>query len=136
MHVHGYLWVGDKAVFDREGARRPGAEAFGECEVPPMETAHWLRKREDLVRGSWAMPEEAADWLAGQLFLFAPRFLSAEEADAAQLAHRAASAADTLRRGGDVSLGFYLARPLFLSLALVTCSPNRAAPGAPCPVGC
>lgn len=35
--------------------------------------------------------------------------------------------------GGDVSLGFYLERPAYLSLAVVTCSPNRAKPELACP---
>lgn len=36
---------------------------------------------------------------------------------------------------GDLSYGFYLERPSYLSLALVTCSPNRTGPGLPCPDG-
>ncbi|GCB48188.1 hypothetical protein [Streptomyces sp. NL15-2K] len=36
--------------------------------------------------------------------------------------------------GGDVSLGFYLERPFYLSVALVTCSPNLAHPELACPV--
>ncbi|MEV6500920.1 hypothetical protein [Streptomyces prunicolor] len=32
------------------------------------------------------------------------------------------------------SYGFYLERPSYLSLALVTCSPNRAMPELACPV--
>ena len=35
----------------------------------------------------------------------------------------------------NLSLGYYLERPVFLSLALVTCSPNRAAPDLRCPAG-
>ncbi|GGU73339.1 hypothetical protein GCM10010260_01270 [Streptomyces filipinensis] len=44
-----------------------------------------------------------------------------------------ASVADTLCSGGDVSLGFYLERPSYLSLAAVTCSPNRSKPELTCP---
>ncbi|MFF5442696.1 hypothetical protein [Streptomyces achromogenes] len=43
------------------------------------------------------------------------------------------SAAERLRSGGDVSLGACLERPAFLSLAVVTCSPNRALGSHPCP---
>jgi hypothetical protein len=43
------------------------------------------------------------------------------------------SAAERLESGADVSLGFYLERPAYLSLALVTCSPNRSKPELPCP---
>ncbi|MEU8468169.1 hypothetical protein AB0F30_09620 [Streptomyces sp. NPDC029006] len=50
--------------------------------------------------------------------------------------HRAAlvtAAVERLGSGGDVSLGFYLERPAFLSLALVGCSPNRTRPELTCP---
>ena len=44
------------------------------------------------------------------------------------------SAAERLESGGDVSYGFYLEHPSYLSLALVTCSPNRSTPELACPV--
>ncbi|MBO4258779.1 hypothetical protein GRC12_33670, partial [Streptomyces griseorubiginosus] len=50
------------------------------------------------------------------------------------LARLVVSAAEHLHSGADVSYGFYLERPSYLSLAVVTCSPNRALPGAACPV--
>ena len=39
-----------------------------------------------------------------------------------------------LGSGADVSFGFYLERPSYLSLALVTCSPNRGNPELRCPL--
>ncbi|WSL13770.1 hypothetical protein OG194_26075 [Streptomyces sp. NBC_01288] len=55
--------------------------------------------------------------------------------DAGQLSRLVTSAAQRLGSGGDASYGFYLERPSYLSLALVTCSPNRARPELPCPLG-
>ncbi|MEU7425896.1 hypothetical protein [Streptomyces sp. NPDC040750] len=46
-----------------------------------------------------------------------------------------ASATERLGAGGDVSLGFHLERPAFVSVALVTCAPNRARPELRCPLG-
>ncbi|MFF4222648.1 hypothetical protein ACFYZH_07235 [Streptomyces abikoensis] len=154
MHFHGYLWVGDKAVFDKESVRRPPSpveptmtsppdvveryrEAVAEwrvTEVPPLETAYWLVKPAKVVRGTWERPKEAAEWLGHCLTSYAPRFAAQADQDTTMLTLRVTYAADTLSRGGDVSLGYYLGRPQFLSLALVTCSPNRALPDQPCPV--
>lgn len=155
MHVHGYLWTGDKAMFDKESIRRPPPsvkptdtspvevqqryrEAVAEwktTDVPPIETAGWLLKSAQLIRGTWEEQKEAADWLGQQLAQHAPWFASEHDRDVTRMAALVASAAGRLALGGDVSLGFYLGRPLFLSLALVTCSPNRAEPEPPCPLG-
>ncbi|WP_374225274.1 hypothetical protein [Streptomyces sp. AC602_WCS936] len=43
-----------------------------------------------------------------------------------------ASAEARLERGGDVSLGYYLERPAFLSVALVACSPGGRSHPLPC----
>lgn len=102
-------------------------------DLPPLETAHWLIKPAKLVRGAWGEPKEAAEWLGRQLAEYAPRFSSESDRDSTRLALLVRSAADRLGRGGDVSHGFYLERPAFLSVALVTCSPNRAAPDLACP---
>ncbi|WP_405675963.1 hypothetical protein OG292_12980 [Streptomyces sp. NBC_01511] len=152
MHHHGYLWVGEKARFDTESTRRPATSLveptptgppevleryrqavaeFAVTDVPPIETALWLKKPSKLIRGTWEEPKDAAGWLGRQLAEYAPRFAS--EQDAAQVAPRTASAVDRLGRGGDVSLGYYLRRPYFLSVSVVTCSPNRAAPDLVCP---
>ncbi|MGW6373128.1 hypothetical protein ACWFRQ_31550 [Streptomyces niveus] len=152
MHHHGYLWVGEKARFDTESLRRPAASLaeptptsppevleryrqavaeFPVTDVPPIETALWLMKPPKLIRGTWQEPNDAADWLSLQLTRYAPRFAS--DQDTARVALHTASAVDRLGRGGDVSLGYYLRRPHFLSLAVVTCSPNRATPDAGCP---
>ncbi|MGW1072627.1 hypothetical protein [Streptomyces sp. NPDC002537] len=155
MHVHGYLWTGDKAAFDKESIRRPPpsvaptstspadvAERYREAvtewkttNVPPIETAHWLLKPARLIRGTWDEPKEAADWLGQQLAEHAPRFTSEYDQGTTRMVALVASTAERLTLGGDVSLGFYLRGTLFLSLALVTCSPNRAEPELPCPLG-
>ncbi|WP_373300762.1 hypothetical protein [Streptomyces hiroshimensis] len=100
-----------------------------------MQTAHWLMKPAGLVRGTWDAPKEAAAWLGDRLVEHTPRFASKADRDATRLAVLVAAAAERLGWGGDVSHGFYLERPVFLSLALVTCSPNRAVPDQPCPDG-
>ncbi len=134
MHFHGYLWVGDKAAFDQEWQRRTTAEGFTESELPPMRTAQWLLKAPRLVRGTWRDPRDAAVWLAERLEEYQPRFVSEHHADTARLAALVTAAGERLRGGGDVSWGFYLTRPQFLSLAVVACSPNRAEPGLTCPL--
>ncbi|MFI5799983.1 hypothetical protein [Streptomyces sp. NPDC051677] len=87
--------------------REVGAE-FRVVDLPPIETAYWLIKPRTLVRGTWDEPMEA-------------------ERDVGRLAGLVESAAERLAWGGDVSLGFYLEHPSYLSLAVVTCSPERAA---------
>lgn len=63
------------------------------------------------------------------------RFGSGADRDIARLAALVDSTAGTPGRGGgDVSLGFYLERPAFLSLALLTCAPNRTTPDPGCPL--
>ncbi|MFE0043319.1 hypothetical protein [Streptomyces albireticuli] len=155
MHFHGYLWVGDKAVFDRESLRRPPSpveptvtsppdvvERYREAvaqwkvaQVPPLETAYWLVKPSGMVRGTWGHPKEAAEWLGERLTEYVSRFASPGDRDTTRLARKVSYVAETLGWGGDISLGYYLERPLFLSLALVTCFPNRASPGQACPTG-
>lgn len=155
MHHHGYLWTGPKARFDQEALRRPPypeppppgsrpeliaryrevTAEFPVSDLPPLETAYWLLKPGSLVRGTWHSAQDAAAWTRRQLDAFAGRF--AGEARSGRGARDAlvASVAERLGAGGDVSLGFYLERPAFLSLSLVTCSPNRARPELPCPLG-
>ncbi|MFJ2819469.1 hypothetical protein [Streptomyces sp. NPDC087294] len=155
MHHHGYLWAGPKQRFDQEALRRPPypeppppgsrpelvqryrevAAEFPTSELPPLETAFWLVKPRSLVRGSWGEPKEAALWLGERVEEFAPRFLPEVRRDAVQLGPLLNSVVETLSSGGDVALGFYLERPSYLALALVTCSPNRARPELGCPVG-
>ncbi|WP_329067592.1 hypothetical protein [Streptomyces sp. NBC_01429] len=154
MHHHGYLWTGPKQRFDEEALRRPPhpdpppadgkpelvqrhrevKAEFPVVDLPPLETAYWLVKPRKLVRGTWRDPGAAAVWLAERLAEHAPRFDSGAQRDTAHLALLVGSAAERLEQGGDVSLGFYLERPSYLSLALVTCSPNRAAPELARPV--
>ncbi|MFE7566707.1 hypothetical protein ACFU76_07040 [Streptomyces sp. NPDC057539] len=153
MHHHGYAWTGPKQRFDQERFRRPplpepppagsgpeliqryrdAAAEFPRSELPPLETAHWLMKPRAMVRGTWEEPSKAVAWLERQLAEYTPRFESTAYRDSARLTLLVAATAERLRRGGDVSLGFYLERPTFLSLALVTCSPNRADLALVCP---
>ncbi|MGA5129390.1 hypothetical protein ACPCTO_06230 [Streptomyces olivoreticuli] len=124
MHFHGYLWAGDKAAFDKEGARRPESPAFALSETPPMQTAHWLLKPARIVRGTWADPREASTWLGERL----------SAALGARFPDTVTAVAERLAGGGDVSYGHYLARPSFLSIAVVTCTPNSACPDLGCPI--
>ncbi|MBH1935850.1 hypothetical protein I5Q34_16510 [Streptomyces sp. AV19] len=153
MHFHGYLWVGDKADFDRERVRRPPSsveptgtsspdvleryrEAVAEwrvTDVPPLEVAYWLVRPARLIRGTWDHPKPAADWAVERLAEYAPRFASPAERNRARCGRRGVRIARALTDGQDVSVGYYLARPHFLSLALVSCSPNRAVVELPCP---
>ncbi|QKV92566.1 hypothetical protein HUT19_13080 [Streptomyces sp. NA02950] len=153
MHIHAYTWLGEKELFDREALRRlpdrprPPVtaedeeyyrsllDAFRRSELPPMETAHWLLKSPRAIRATFDEPKDAAVWLGRELTEHAPGFLSQQEADTARLARLVTTAAERLSHGGDVSFGFYLGRTSFLSLALVTCSPNHTAPDLRCPRG-
>ncbi|OIK03995.1 hypothetical protein [Streptomyces monashensis] len=160
MHHHGYLWTGPKERFDNEALRRPPhpdpppapvsdgdvhaerllkryrdvAAEFPASDLPPIETAYWLVKPRSLVRGSWDDTQEAAVWLGRRLTEYAPRFAAAAQRDAGRLTTLVASARKRLASGGDVSLGFYLERPSYLSLAIVTCSPHRERGELPCPL--
>ncbi|WP_328502948.1 hypothetical protein OG828_30755 [Streptomyces sp. NBC_00457] len=154
MHHHGYLWTGPKERFDDEALRRPPhpepppagsrheliqryrevAAEFRATDLPPLETAYWLVKPRALVRGTWGQAKEAAAWVGEQLAEYEPRFASERDRDIARLAQLVDSAVERLDAGADVSLGFYLERPSYLSLAVVTCSPNRSKPELPCPV--
>ncbi|MEV5882671.1 hypothetical protein AB0L74_08135 [Streptomyces sp. NPDC052020] len=155
MHHHAYLWTGPKDRFDREALRRPPhpeppppgsrpeltaryrevAGAFPTSELPPLETAYWLVKPRSLIQGTWDEAKNATAWLGERLAAYAPRFASGAQRDTGRLAAHVTAAAERLAAGGDVSLGFYLERPAFLSLALVTCSPNRDRPALACPLG-
>ncbi|MFJ7592640.1 hypothetical protein ACIQZO_35755 [Streptomyces sp. NPDC097617] len=153
MHHHGYAWVGEKAAFDKEGLRRPPGEQptatspedvrqrhrqaaaeFPYSDLPPLQTAHWLMKPASLVRGTWEEPKEAGEWVGLQLAQFAPRFGSIQDAEATRLVLLVKSAVERLTWGGDVSLGHYLSGKVFHSVAVVTCSPNRAERHLPCPL--
>ncbi|MEU8971761.1 hypothetical protein AB0D11_21250 [Streptomyces monashensis] len=161
MHHHGYLWTGPKERFDDEALRRPPhpdpppapvsagdvqaerllkryrevAAEFPASDLPPVETAYWLVKPRSLVRGTWDDTQEAAVWLGRRLAEYAPRFGAAAQRDSGHLTTLVASARERLASGGDVSLGFYLERPSYLSLAIVACSPHRERGDLPCPLG-
>ncbi|MFC8275195.1 hypothetical protein ACFUJR_22155 [Streptomyces sp. NPDC057271] len=152
MHHHGYAWVGEKKTFDKESIRRPAGQAptassemevhdryreavavFPNTDVPPIQTAHWLMKPPSMIRGTWEEPKEAGEWLGLQLAEFAPRFASEQDREVTRLALLVKGAVERLAWGGDVALGHYLKGTVFHSVALVTCTPNRAAPDLPCP---
>ncbi len=107
---------------------------FPTSDLPPIETAYWLIKPRSLVRGTWDEAKEAAAWIGERLAEYAPRFASERDRDTTSLAQLVNSTAERLKSGTDVSLGFYLERPSYLSLAVVTCSPNRSMPELACPV--
>jgi hypothetical protein len=154
VHHHGYLWTGPKERFDNEALRRPPhpepppagsrpeliqryrevAAEFPTADLPPLETAYWLIKPRSLIRGTWEEAKEAAAWLGERLAEYAPRFVAEGDRDTTRLARLVNAAAEHLGLGADVSYGFYLERPSYLSLAVVTCSPNRALPEVACPV--
>ena len=154
MHHHAYLWTGPKARFDQEALRRPPhpepppptsrpeliqryrevAADFPASDLPPLETAYWLVKPRTLVRGTWAGPADAVAWMSEQLGAYQARFACDAHRDARHLAALVSSAAERLADGSDSSYGFYLERPAYLSVALVTCAPNRARPNLPCPL--
>ncbi len=107
---------------------------FPTSDLPPIETAYWLIKPRSLVRGTWDEPKEAAAWIGERLTEYAPRFASERDRDTTRLARLVSVAAEQLHSGTDVSYGFYLERPSYLSLAVVRCSPNRSNPELACPV--
>ncbi|MEU5110312.1 hypothetical protein AB0G64_02275 [Streptomyces longwoodensis] len=159
MHHHGYLWTGPKERFDIEALRRPPhpvpppapvsdddvkaeqllkryrevAAEFPTSDLPLLETAYWLIKPRSLVRGTWDEAKEAAAWLGEQLAEYAHRFAAERDRDTTSLSILVNSVAERLESGADVSFGFYLERPSYLSLAVVTCSPNRSKPELACP---
>lgn len=155
MHFHGYMWSGPKERFDQEALRRPPhpepppagsrpelvqryrevAAEFPAAGLPPLETAYWLIKPRSLVRGTWDEAKGAAAWIGERLADHAHRFASSGDRDAIRLAMLVNSAVERLGSGADVSFGFYLERPSYLSLAVVACSPNRSKAELACPVG-
>ncbi|MFJ4688659.1 hypothetical protein [Streptomyces sp. NPDC088789] len=160
MHHHGHVWTGPKERFDNEALRRPphpdpppapvsGQDVqaerllkryrdvvaeFPAVDLPPLETAYWLIKPRLLVRGTWWEAEGAAAWLGERLAEYAPRCASQTDRDLARVARLVDAFAERLHSGADVSYGFYLERPSYLSLAVVTCSPNRSRPELPCAI--
>ncbi|MFF3373355.1 hypothetical protein ACFYXF_10435 [Streptomyces sp. NPDC002680] len=153
MHHHGYLWTGAKGRFDQEALRRPPhpepppagskpeliqryrevSAEFPTVDLPPLEIAYWLIKPPSLVRGTWGEAKEAAAWLGKALTEHAHRLACAYDRDATWLATLVDTVAEQLRSGRDVSYGFYLEHPSYLSLAVVTCSPNHSKPELVCP---
>ncbi|MGP2439144.1 hypothetical protein [Streptomyces sp. JW3] len=154
MHHHAYLWTGPKARFDQEALRRPPhpdppppdsrpeliqryrevATAFPACDLPPLEPAYWLLKPPALNHGTWDEATGAAAWLHDRLTEYAPRFAAQAHRHPRRLTAHVTAATARLTTGGDITLGFYLESPAYLSLSLVTCSPHRTRPELPCPL--
>ncbi len=85
------------------------------------------------MRGTWGEAKAAAVWIGEALAEHTHRFVCAYDRDATRLATLVDSAAVQLESGRDVSYGFYLEHPSYLSVAVVTCSPNRSKPALACP---
>ncbi|MFE0426851.1 hypothetical protein, partial [Streptomyces sp. NPDC058953] len=117
--------TGDGAGRRLEERYREVVAEFAVTGVPPVEIASWLMKPAALVRGTWDGPEDAGGWLATRL---------AEGPYPERADRLVRDAVERLAWGGDVSLGFYLDGTLFRSIAVVTCSPNRARPEFHCPL--
>lgn len=106
---------------------------FPTADLPPLETAYWLLKPRSLVRGTWEEPKGAATWLGERLAEYAPHLSADRDPDSTRLGQLVDGVTGRLRAGADVSYGFYLEHPMYLSLAVVTCSPNRVNAELPCP---
>jgi hypothetical protein len=113
---------------------REVAAAFPTVDLPPLETAYWLVKPRSLVRGTWDEAKDAAGWVRACVGEYAPRMASEWERHFMGLDALVNPIVERLGSGSDVSLGFYLERPSYLSLAVVACSPNRSKPELACPV--
>jgi hypothetical protein len=110
------------------------AAEFPASDLPPIETAYWLVKPRSLVRGSWDDTQEAAVRPGRRLAEYAPRFAAAAQRHAGHLTALVASVRERPASGGDVSPGFCLDRPSYLSPAIVACSPHRERGDLPCPL--
>lgn len=86
-----------------------------------------------MIRGTWNEAKEAAAWLGERLAAYASRFAFDRDRDTNRLATVVNSTAERLNSGADVSLDRYLEHPTYLSLAVVTCTPNRSKPELGCP---
>ncbi|MBV2362865.1 hypothetical protein ACFPZ0_21180 [Streptomonospora nanhaiensis] len=108
MHYHGYLWRDSEAARSREQAHgHIDSPRFRTSSAPPIKVCWWLRKPAALVRGTWADPKEAVDWMAERYAGFAPRLVEAEPYWAPGEERRTAAARD-LAAGRDVSWSYRL----------------------------
>jgi hypothetical protein len=132
-HFHAYRWLGAAAELDREEARRPAlppidasyARAFADSEVPPLELAYWLLRPWEQIRETFEEPRPGAEWMREQMEAYAGEDVSAAQYDAALR---------TLEDGGSASWGRYVGGTRFLSVSVISCSPNNYRPGIPCPL--
>lgn len=136
-HWHGYHWKGDSREYFQESLRRPGktpgdaqTRAFMTSSLPPMQTGHWLLKREqaDLTL-AWRNPAQAVAWLRERHAAHPPN----RRGTWPDLDLMASGAADHLPRGVDVTWAYWTTHAS-LSSASVVCCPNRFHPHTPCPL--
>ncbi|WP_059007049.1 hypothetical protein [Streptomyces specialis] len=135
-HFHAYHWQGERRLFDQEADRRPGtppSPGFLTNPCTPLRINHWLLRPATAITRTCADAAEAAAWFRRESERAAPAF--AVEDDRATLPSRVEAAAARLARGEDVHAGWYLRGTGFLTLDTIGCSPNRADPGLPCPLG-
>lgn len=141
-HWHGYgPWTGSRHTYGQEGLRRPGAHpndeqtrAFLASPLPPMQTGHWLMRRDQAeAHLTWTDAVDAVDWLKKTHGAHQPF----DRADGSQaytdLGTKAAYAEDDLPRGNDVVWVHYTKSTNLVSFAVVCC-PHRFHSGIPCPL--
>lgn len=140
-HFHAYRWQGERRTYDQEADRRPATRA-GEPPSPgflanpctPVQVNHWLLRPAKAIAHTLDTPAAAAAWYRAELEAAAGSFASPQLAAPDRLSAHVEHVARTLRHGGDVSGGWYLRGTGYLTLDLIGCSPNRAAPDLPCPL--
>ncbi|MFE7276070.1 hypothetical protein [Streptomyces sp. NPDC057623] len=104
-------------------------------DLAPPETACRLVKPRPPVRGTWHEAKEAAARLGERPAEHAHRSAVERDRDTGHQSRLVDSAAVRLTTGADVSYGFHLERPAYLSPAVATCSPNRSTPTLSGPLG-
>ncbi|PWI45956.1 hypothetical protein [Streptomyces sp. ICBB 8177] len=132
-HHHAYMWLGAGSALGKDGPRRPMHAEFRSTQVVPLEIADWLLKPASAIVDTFFDAQAGADWLAKQIEQHVDAIESEHDREAAVIVHRVKAARDTLQRGEDVAMGWYLRGQRFLSLCLVGCSPNSFRPDRSCP---
>ncbi|MBO1413908.1 hypothetical protein [Streptomyces sp. FH025] len=129
MHFHGYEWAGDGRLLVRESERRPiEGSGFRLSELPPMMTGWWLLRPPAQVRGTWAAPTDAAEWLAERYEEHTPggdSWLPTET--------RRQYAIAQLAGASDVVWSRWVSDSRWAGQYVVVC-PNKAWPQVTCPV--
>ncbi|MET8839659.1 hypothetical protein ABZW67_06125 [Streptomyces rubiginosohelvolus] len=141
-HWHGYgPWIGSRDAYGEEGLRRPGAElnsentrAFLASSLPPLMTAHWLMKRNQISADrTWMDMGVALAWLT-KAYEENPPFTRPDGLESyISLEAKLEYATDVLPLGVDVSWVYYTGSRSLISFSVVCC-PNRLHPNIPCPL--